>query len=252
MPTVFPLTANPHLFHAVFEAAALTIGAFYYRRLQQRAGVSVGALLEGGRFAVLLGCIFGAAIGNKLVFWIEMPHLLPLYWNRPEVWFAGQSMVGGLLGGLIGVELAKKLAGVRGSTGDAFVFPILLGLMIGRTGCFIAGLADGTYGVPTDLPWGIDFGDGIPRHPTQLYEILFAAALWLVLQRLRPGWSAQPGLLFKALLCSYLLWRLLIDGLKPVPFDYGFGVSGIRLVCAIALIFYMPLGVAQWRKLKEV
>jgi prolipoprotein diacylglyceryltransferase len=206
--------------------------------------------MEGGRFAVLLGCIFGAALGNKLMFWIEMPHLLPLYWSKPEVWFAGQSMVGGLLGGLIGVELAKKFSGVRSSTGDAFVFPILLGLMIGRTGCFVAGLADGTFGVPTALPWGVDFGDGIPRHPTQLYEIAFAAALWIVLYRLRASLAGQAGLLFKVMLSSYLLWRLLVDGLKPVPFDYGFGWSGIQLVCAFALLIYVPLGFAQWRKLK--
>jgi phosphatidylglycerol---prolipoprotein diacylglyceryl transferase len=247
---MFPLTEHPHLFHAVFEAAALTIGAFYYRWLQQRAGVSLGALMEGGRFAVLLGCIFGAALGNKLVFWIEMPQLLPLYWNKPEVWFAGQSVVGGLLGGLIGVELAKKLSGVRSSTGDAFVFPVLLGLMIGRVGCFVAGLEDGTFGVPTNLPWGIDFGDGIPRHPTQLYEIVFVAVLWLVLRRQRAGWSAQPGLMFKVMLSSYLLWRLLVDSLKPVPFDYVFGWSGIQLVCAIALSIYVPLSFAKWRNLK--
>lgn len=247
---MFPITAHPHLAHALFEAAALSIGAFYYRWLQQRAGVPLAALMEGGRFAVLLGCIFGAALGNKLVFWIEMPHLLPLYWNRPEVWFAGQSMVGGLLGGLLGVELAKKFYGVRGSTGDAFVFPVLLGLMIGRVGCFVAGLEDGTFGVPTSLPWGIDFGDGIPRHPTQLYEIIFAATLWWVLLRLRARWTAQPGLLFKVMLCSYLLWRVWVDGLKPVPFDYGFGWSGIQVVCAIALLIYMPLFSMQWRKLK--
>ena len=247
---MFPLTDNPHLYHAAFEAAALSIGAFYYRRLQQRAGVSIGSLLEGGRFVVLIGCIFGAAIGNKLVFWIEMPQLLPLYWNKPEVWFAGQSMVGGLLGGLIGVELAKKLYGVGESTGDAFVFPILLGLIIGRIGCFVAGLDDGTFGVPTNLPWGIDFGDGIPRHPTQIYEILFAAVLWMVLHRLRTGWSAQSGLLFKVMLCSYLLWRLLVDSLKLVPFDYGLGLSGIQLVCIVALLFYMPLFFIQWQKMK--
>ncbi len=247
---MFPLTAQPHLFHAAFEAAALSIGAFYYRWQQQRAGVSLGAMMEGARFAVLLGCVFGATIGNKLVFWIEMPHLLPQYWDKPEIWFAGQSIVGGLLGGLVGVELAKKLSGMRGSTGDAFVFPVLLGLMIGRIGCFVAGLEDGTFGLPTQLPWGIDFGDGIPRHPTQLYEIAFAAVLWLVLRHRRNAWSAQPGLMFKAMLCSYLLWRLLVDVLKPVPFDYGFGWSGIQLVCAMALLIYTPLLYVQWRKLE--
>lgn len=247
---MFPLTSEPHLFHAMFEAAALSTGAFYYRWLQHRAGVSLGSLMQGGRFAVLLGCIFGAALGNKLVFWIEMPHLLNLYWNQPEVWFTGQSMVGGLLGGLIGVELAKKLSGVGHSTGDAFVFPILLGLMIGRMGCFVAGLEDGTYGVATSLPWGIDFGDGIPRHPTQLYEIAFAALLWWRLSRMQMKWSTQSGLMFKVMLCSYLLWRLWVDALKPVPFDYGMGWSGIQLVCVVALLFYMPLCWSQWRKLK--
>jgi len=247
---MFPLTAHPLFFHALLEAAALSCGTFYYRWLQQRAGVSVGVLLNGGRFAVLLGCIFGAAIGNKLVFWIEMPNLLPLYWNKPEVWFAGQSMVGGLLGGLLGVELAKKISGVRHSTGDAFVFPILLGLMIGRAGCFVAGLEDGTFGIPTTVPWGVDFGDGIPRHPTQLYEIVFAAALWGGLHYLHSNRALQPGLLFKIMLCGYLMWRLLVDGLKPVFFDYGFGLSGIQVVCAIALLLYMPLCFAQWRKLK--
>src|SRR5271169_5368745 len=133
---MFPLTGQPQLLHTFFEATALSIGAFYYRWLQPRTGVSFGALLEGERFTVLLGCIFGAAIGNKLVFWIEKPHLLPVLWNTVDMWFAGQSMVGGLLGGLIGVELAKKLYGIRGSTGDPFVFPILLGLIIGRIGCF--------------------------------------------------------------------------------------------------------------------
>ncbi len=247
---MFPLTPHPHLVHALFEAAAISIGASYYRWLQRRAGIPVGALMQGSRFAVLLGCLFGAAIGNKLVFWIEMPHLLPQYWNRPEVWFAGQSMVGGLLGGLVGVELAKKWIGERASTGDAFVFPVLLALMIGRTGCFVAGLADGTYGVPTGLPWGIDFGDGIPRHPTQLYEIAFAGLLWWWLARRRAMLAIESGLMFKVLLSAYLGWRLFVDAFKPVPFDYGFGLSGIQLVCIVALFFYLPLTLRQWRKVE--
>ncbi len=247
---MFPLTTQPHLAHALFEAAAISAGAFYYRWLQRDAGVSVGALMQGARFVVLLGCLFGAAIGNKLVFWIEMPHLLPQYWNQPEVWFGGQSMVGGLLGGLIGVELAKKWTEQRESTGDAFVFPVLLALMIGRTGCFVAGLADGTFGVPTDLPWGIDFGDGVPRHPTQLYEILFAGVLWWWLAPRRALLAAESGLMFKLMLTAYLTWRLLVDAYKPVPFDYGFGLSGIRLVCIMALVFYLPLTVRQWRKVE--
>jgi len=231
------------LVHGVFEMLALGIGAAFYRYQRRLAGA--GSVLHGSEFAVAVGCIFGAAIGNKMVFWIEMPHLLVQYWNTPTLLLGGQSMVGGLLGGLIGVEIAKKLTGLRRSTGDAFVFPILLGLMIGRVGCFLAGLADGTFGNPTDLPWGVDFGDGIARHPTQLYEILFAGLLWLVLRRLQPILAAQPGLLFKLLLVAYLVWRLLIDGLKPVPYAYPFGLSGIQWVCLLALVVYLPALIRQ-------
>lgn len=238
------------LVHGACEMLALALGVAYYRRL--RRGMGGGSLLHGAEFAVAAGCIFGAAIGNKLVFWIEMPHLLPLYWNRPAAWLGGQSMVGGLLGGLIGVEIAKKSAGLTRSTGDAFVFPILLGLMIGRVGCFLAGLADGTYGLPTDLPWGVDFGDGLPRHPTQLYEIAFAGALWLTLRRLQPRFAPQPGLLFKAMLVAYLLWRLAIDALKPVPFIYPLGLSGIQWVCLLALLAYGPLAWRQRRALSRL
>lgn len=245
---MFPLTSHPHLVHALFEAAAISAGAWYYRREQRRAGIVARQLLEGGRFAVLLGCLFGAAIGNKLVFWIEMPQLLPLYWNSPAMWFAGQSMVGGLLGGLLGVELAKRVYGVRQSTGDAFVFPVLLGLMIGRVGCFVAGLDDGTFGLPTQLPLGVDFGDGVSRHPTQLYEIAFAGGLWGFLRRLEARRPLPSGVAFRLMLCGYLLWRLFVDGLKPVPFDYVLGLSGIQVVCGAALLVYLPLSVAHWRR----
>ncbi len=247
MNLTFPLTAHPHLVHALLEALALSAGAFYYRWLWHRQHHQSPA--QGRQLAVLIGCILGAALGNKMMFWLEVPHLLPLYWNTIELWTGGQSMVGGLLGGLIGVELGKKWAGVQHSTGDAFVFPLLLGLGIGRIGCFVSGLADGTYGLPTDLPWGMDLGDGIPRHATSLYEIIFVIFLAGVLSHLQRPFSAQQGLLFKTLLCSYLLWRLGIDALKPLHFDYGLGLSGIQLVCLLALLIYVPLTVRQWRRL---
>lgn len=244
------MIADPRLavtLHAALEWLGLAAGACYYRSLRRRAGG--GPLLGGVSFAVLAGCLFGAGLGNKAVFWLEMPQRWPAGGDLLSFFGGGQSMVGGLLGGLVGVELAKKLVGLRHSTGDFFVFPILLGLMIGRVGCFLAGLHDDTYGLPTGLPWGVDFGDGLRRHPAQLYEIGFAATLWLMLLRLRERCAAQPGLLFKLTLSAYLLWRLLIDGLKPVPYGYPLGLSGIQWLCALALAGYGPLTCRQWKRL---
>ena len=77
------------------------------------------------------------------------------------------------------------------------VFPLLLGMALGRVGCHLAGLTDGTYGTATTLPWALDLGDGVARHPTNLYEIgfllLLAGLLWWA--RAPPaaaGWLAVP------------------------------------------------------------
>jgi prolipoprotein diacylglyceryltransferase len=233
--------------HGFFEMLGLAVGAAFYRRARRQMGGR--GILEPGEFAIAVGCVFGAAIGNKAVFWIEMPHLFVQYWATPSVLFGGQSMVGGLLGGLIGVEIAKKLTGIARSTGDAFVMPVLLGLAIGRVGCFLAGLEDGTFGVATDLPWGIDFGDGVRRHPTQLYEIAFAGVLAWVLSLLQGRLADRPGLLFKLMVVSYLAWRFLIDALKPVPYAYPLGLSGIQWVCLLALLAYLPV---IWRQYAEL
>ena len=234
------------LVHGFFEMLGLAVGAATYRRARRQMGGR--GILAPGEFAIAVGCVFGAAIGNKAVFWIEMPHLFVQYWQTPAVLFGGQSMVGGLLGGLLGVEIAKKLTGITRSTGDAFVMPVLLGLAIGRVGCFLAGLEDGTFGVATNLPWGIDFGDGVRRHPTQLYEIAFAGVLAWVLSRWRGRLVDRPGLLFKLMLVAYLAWRLAVDDIKPVPYVYPLGLSGIQWVCVLGLAVYLPILVRVWRR----
>jgi hypothetical protein len=89
----------------------------------------------------------------------------------------GKTIVGALIFGLISVELIKRYIGVRQSTGDLYAIPLALGIAIGRIGCFLTGLSDNTYGTPTNLPWAINFGDNILRHPTQLYEIIFLLLL---------------------------------------------------------------------------
>lgn len=239
---VLPAT-SAHLVHALFEWGAIACGMQLYRRGQRGASV-----LQPGRYAVMLGCILGAALGNKLVFWIEFPQLWPTLSGDPAAWLGGQSIVGGLLGGLLGVEAAKKLHHLRGSTGDAFVAPLVAGMALGRIGCFLAGLHDSTYGNPTALPWGVDFGDGIARHPTQLYDIGFVLAWGALLHATRGSTRSRSGLRFKLYLAGYLAWRLAIDGLKPVPYAYLAGLSGIQLVCLLALLCYVPLLARQWRR----
>ncbi|MFG6464364.1 prolipoprotein diacylglyceryl transferase [Roseateles sp. DXS20W] len=222
--------------HTAFAWAGMALGAAMWRRTLK--GQQRGGALAPGNFGVLVGLLIGAALGNKLVFLIERPDIARTLWESRSLAWPGQSIVGGLLGGLIGVEIAKKLTGQTRSTGDAMVWPIAVGLGLGRVGCFLAGLHDDTYGLPTALPWGVDFGDGTPRHPTQLYEIAVVLPLGWLLHRAR---FATPGLAFKLFLAGYLLWRLAIEFLKPVPVAYPLGLSGIQWTCLVALAVYLPL-----------
>jgi phosphatidylglycerol---prolipoprotein diacylglyceryl transferase len=126
--------------------------------------------------------------------------------------------VGALVGAIVGVEIYKALRGVRGSTGGVFVGPFALGVVIGRWGCLTAGLADGTYGSATHLPWAVDLGDGIGRHPVQVYESLAMAAFLLVyLEGLaqRRAWAMRRG--FYAMCLWYGASRFGWEFLKPYP-----------------------------------
>jgi phosphatidylglycerol---prolipoprotein diacylglyceryl transferase len=216
------LRIHPHIF---FETVAYVIAFVIFLRLRRRQG---DQLSDDSRWWVICAAIVGAAVGCRMVGWLETP---------TTAWHAsGKTIVGGLTGGLIAVELAKKRLKISAATGDLFVIPLIVGIAIGRIGCFLTGLADDTYGSATTLPWGIDFGDGVPRHPTQFYEILFLAALGLCLII----YSRRPHLqgdIFKLFMIGYMSWRFLIDFAKPG--DRIFGVTVIQVVCVLVLVYYV-------------
>jgi prolipoprotein diacylglyceryltransferase len=114
----------------------------------------------------------------------------------------------------------------------------VLGIAVGRIGCFLSGLADRTYGVATALPWAVDFGDGVARHPTQLYEIAFLAGLAVVMVVLAPRLSVA-GDQFKWFMIGYLTFRLVIDFIKPAV-RIG-GLSTIQWTALAAIAYYAPL-----------
>ena len=129
----------------------------------------------------------------------------------------GKTIVGGLIGGWLAVEWAKRLEKVNIATGDLLRrIPLALGIAIGRIGCLLEGLDDHTYGGPTSLPWGVDFGDGIRRHTTQIYEMIVLLILTIFLVRLirRPHVN---GDLFKIFMSVYMSWRFAIGFMQPDP-----------------------------------
>jgi prolipoprotein diacylglyceryltransferase len=145
----------------------------------------------------------------------------------------GKTIVGGLLGGWLGVELVKKLSGIKRRTGDLFALPLCVGIAVGRVGCLLAGLADDTYGKPTGLPWAVNLGDGIGRHPVQVYEIIFLALVGILVS---VKTKLPEGARFRIFLGSYLAWRIVIDSLKPQPLIEGMNLIQWSCVAGILLL----------------
>ena len=221
------IAAYPRL-HLAFEVAGYLSGAGLYVWLRSRHRDPID---DRSRAAVLTGAAVGAAIGTRLLFWLSYPGL-PVTAS-----FSGKTIVGGLLGGLIGVEIAKAMAGVRRSTGDLFVFPIIAALSIGRIGCFLAGPADRTEGLPSSVPWAIAVGDGIPRHPVAIYEIAFLLLL-IPLLRFVGRTSTHEGDMFRAFMVSYLFFRFCVDFLKPDPPAITGGITAIQYACLAGIAYY--------------
>lgn len=224
--------------HVLFETLAYFIAARLYFWTAKKSPVKYSAF---EKMTLLTYLIAGAFLGSKLLSLLESPEYL-LQGDFLHA-FDGKTVVGGFLGGWIGIELAKKQLGITESTGDAFVLPMAVGLVIGRIGCFLTGLADDTCGVATTLPWGIDFGDHVMRHPTQLYEIVYVAFLTGILYMTRK--QGEPnGFLFRKWMGGYLLFRFVVDFIKPVEHFY-LGLNSIQIACFIALLF---IGVQLKRK----
>lgn len=234
-----PLRLHPHLF---FETLAYAAAFLIYLRLRRQLGDTID---HSARWWMIAAAAVGAVFGSKLLYWLEDPHMTLAHWNDPIFLMAGKTIVGALIGGLLAVEWAKMRLRVAHRTGDLFAPPLCAGIVIGRVGCFLTGTEDHTGGIATSLPWGVNFGDGISRHPTQLYEILFALALGVFLwQRLRR--PHVEGDIFKMFMAAYFTFRLLCDFLKP-DVRVFLGLSSIQWAC-VAMLLYYRRDLLRWIK----
>ena len=222
--------------HILFDLAAWTSGgalgfALYRWRLRGETVRVAGAVGRGYFAALVIGAVAGAWLAGSLNTLREAAPAL------------SHSVAGALVGAIIGVEIYKAVRGIKGSTGTVFVGSFALGVVIGRWGCLFTGLSDRTWGVATTLPWAVDLGDGVGRHPVQVYESLSMAAflaIYLAGLRHRRPWALRRG--FYALAIAYGAQRFVWEFLKPYPSLIG-PLNLFHLLSA-GLVVY---GVLYWR-----
>ena len=194
-------------------------------RLIERAGI--------GYVVALLG---GAAIGGYLLGTVNL-----VLSGRPGI---GRSIIGALLGAILAIEAFKVVRGIRGSTGIIFVPAFCTTVVVGRIGCLLSGMDDFTYGTPTSSLWGHDFGDGVLRHPVQLYEALamggFLVATVAAL-RARTAFFLRNG--FYLMTAWYAIQRHVWEFLKP----YGALVAdqNVFQLAALVLLIYAAVMIGR-------
>ena len=222
------------LIHTLFDllaaASALTMTAFVYRWRLYGAGQKIESAGIGYAVALVTGAGIGGFGAGTLNLWLS---------NEPGI---GRSILGALVGAIAAIEIYKAAKGIRGSTGLIFVPAFATSVIIGRWGCFLSGLQDHTHGTPTMLPWGHDFGDGISRHPVQLYESFAMAAFLvvaLVLISRRAPFFLRNG--FYLMVLYYAMQRFQWEFLKPYaalagPFNlFHFLCAGLVIYSAVMI-----------------
>jgi prolipoprotein diacylglyceryltransferase len=192
--------------HTIFDIVAWLVAGAAAWWLSRSRGLQFPQ--QSFQFSYIAMLLFGAGLGAYLFGTLNL-----FLSGQPGI---ARSIEGALAGGIAAIELYKWRAGITQRTGARFALPLALGVAIGRIGCYLAGLDDFTYGTPTSLPWGHDFGDGILRHPVQLYESLAMAAFaacYVVAVFRRDDFVIVNG--FYLALAWYGLQRFLWEFLKP-------------------------------------
>jgi phosphatidylglycerol:prolipoprotein diacylglycerol transferase len=220
----------PHPAYTLFMLLSLAVFLAARQLLPQSPALL--RLSRRQRIMLALAGFIGGALGAKLPF----INADDGFWTG--LWFRdGKTITTGLAGAYLGVELAKIGMGLRVKTGDSFAIPLALALAVGRWGCFYNGCC---FGEPTDLPWGVIFHDGIPRHPTQIYECVFHLGMACIL-----GVILYEGVLvnqsLKLYLIAYCVYRFATEWIRPEPIGY----LGLTFYQFVVLGFAVALTL-QW------
>lgn len=229
-PVLFTINGFEIPSYSFFVLLGLIVGilVFYFEAKKQKS-------MSENTFYLFLAAIFGGTLGAKIPIWIMNYKFILSNFSLPVI-LSGRTLLGGLIGGFIAVELTKKYLNINVKRGNLFAPAIAIGVAIGRIGCFLRGCC---YGKPTDLPWGVNFGDGVLRHPTEIYEAVFMLGMFIYLESIKNK-VKEPGKMFRILMLGYFIFRFFNEFLRTEPVVF-FGLTFYQVV-SVFVIFYFIFG----------
>lgn len=227
-------------------AFALFLGLGRWRaRMRPELGWS-GRDLDDLLFYGVLGVVLGGRLGYVLFYKADyyLYHPLEIF----AVWQGGMSFHGGFIGVLAAMWLFSRKCGKPWLAVTDFIAPLVpLGLAAGRIGNFINGEL---WGRVTGLPWGMVFpqaGDGMARHPSQLYQfalegLALFCVLWWFSRRSRP-----QGAVSALFLMGYGVFRFLAEFAREPDDFLGLLAGGLSMGQWLSLPM-LAAGVLMWRR----
>ena len=219
------MTASPY---SLLMLAGIAVSIALWARLARR---------DERLPVIYIAALVSAFLGAKIVYLAAEGWM---FWDAPErwiIWATGKTILGALLGGYAGVEVAKKLTGYAEATGDWFAVIAPVGIVLGRIGCLLHGCCLGkTCAVAR---WTLNDAEGVARWPAVPVEIGFNVAAILVFMGLRRR-RVLAGQHFHIYLIGYGAFRFAHEFLRATP-RIGSGISGYQ----IAALACVALG--MWR-----
>ena len=258
----FFLGPIPIRYYALCIIAGIIVAVLMTNHRLTRRGAEPWVVIDIALVAVPLG-IIGARIFHVLTHPGFYFGAGSNPWNPFEpgsvwaIWEGGIAIFGALIGGAVGAWLGCRWTGIRfWSFADALAPGLLLAQAFGRFGNWFN---QELYGLPTDLPWGLEIAPGNAAfppglaagtlfHPTFLYEVIWntmgvCVILW-VGNRLRLQWGRQFAL--------YLIWygagRIVWESIRIDPSEIYFGLRTNVWAAIIGVVIGLAILVVQKRR----
>jgi prolipoprotein diacylglyceryl transferase len=241
-------------FYALFILTGIILALLLTESRLKARGVEGGVALDVSFWAIpfgILGGRFFHVITHPNDYFYQGADLLAAF----RIWEGGLAIYGALMFGALGAYIGAKKSGIKFTSYlDAVAPGILLAQAIGRWGNYFN---NELFGLPTELPWGLQISssnpaypaglpDGVLFHPTFLYESiwsLFGVALLLAAdKRFNLRWGRMIGLYF----IYYSVGRVWVEAIRIDPSEIVLGlriniwsaIVGITVGLAIMLISY--------------
>ena len=242
-PVAFTLLGVlPVRWYGLILVLAAAVAVTLTRREAHRRGLEDAVVIDAIWWVAIAALVGGRAL---YVVQNEIPTLADHPAHVLMVWMGGLSFYGGLVGGLLALVVFARRRGLALLAALDVAAPgAAIGQAIGHIGCLIGG---DSYGIPTDLPWAVIYRNpnamaplGVPLQPTQAYEAILLAilfvGLWLSRERLA---SFGDGVVAGAYLLGLAVIRFglfflrdepsVLFGLKTAQL-LGLGIAGVAVV----------------------